>query len=160
MLATAEPRDLRSGNRINTGASLAMANEMQFHHFFPRRWLKSQGVADNEANALANIVLLTAISNQLVADHSPAAYLTYEMGYCDKDEMARRLATSLVSERAFEAALSNNYAEFVGVRAEMLLGLAEELSRGARVPEPTATDDPGIIEHALTTEIVDEDTTD
>lgn len=41
--------------------------------------------------------------------------------------------------------------------------MAEELSRGARLREPTATDepdDPVIIEHALTTEIVDEDTTD
>jgi hypothetical protein len=163
MLATAGPRDLRSGNRVSTGESLAMANEMQFHHFFPRRWLRSQGIADEEANALANIVLLSAISNQQVADQSPAAYLTFEMDICGKEEMAQRLVTSLVSGRAFEAALGNNYAEFIAARAEMLLDLAEELSRGARLREMPPTDkpdDPVIIEHALTTEILDEDTTD
>jgi hypothetical protein len=160
LLATAGPRDLRSGFRINTGVSLAMANEMQYHHFFPRRWLSSEGVADAEANVLANIVLLTAISNQLITDHSPSAYLTFEMDVCGKDEMAERLATSLVSKPAFEAALSNNYAEFIATRADMLLSHAEELSRGTPIPEPTPTHDPVIIEHALTTEIVDEDTTD
>jgi Protein of unknown function DUF262 len=45
MLATAGPRDLRSGNRISTGESLAMANEMQFHHFFPRKSFLDSGRA-------------------------------------------------------------------------------------------------------------------
>lgn len=160
MLATAGPRDLRTGNRIDTGTALAMANEMQFHHFFPVKWLLRQGTSRESANMLANIVLLTAISNQVVSDRAPSAYLNYEMDVCGKDEMAKRVATSLVSERAFEAALSDNYQEFVAARAEMLLGLAEELSRGSRMPEVPASDDPEIIEHALSVEIMDNDTAD
>jgi hypothetical protein len=159
MLATAQPRDLRSGNRINIGASLAQPNEMQFHHFFPRKWLKSQGVADDAANALVNIVLLTSISNQLVADQSPRTYLNNEMSHCTKNEMAQRLATSLVSLRAFDAALNNDYQEFAGTRAEMLLDLAGELSRGAWLPAPVDGGDLGIGDSAGTAEVVDDDTT-
>jgi hypothetical protein len=160
LLATVGPRDLRSGLRINTGRSLAMANEMQYHHFFPRKYLQRGGVSDQEANVLANIVLLSGISNRQIDDQAPSAYLTYEMDVCDKDEMARRLATSLVSERAFDAALDNNYTEFIAARVETLLALAEELCRGGRGADATPVDDPVIIDHALATEVTDEDTAD
>jgi hypothetical protein len=75
MLAAAGPRDLRTGLRIDTGRALAMANDMQYHHVFPKAWLMRGGTSFEDANVLANIVMLTAISNQAIADQPPSAYL-------------------------------------------------------------------------------------
>ena len=36
MLAAACLLDLRTGARIDSGRALAMANDMQYHHFFPK----------------------------------------------------------------------------------------------------------------------------
>lgn len=160
MLAAAGPRDLRTGNRIGTGTSLAMVNEMQFHHFFPTKWLMTQGTSFEDANVLANIVLLTAISNQAVADQSPSAYLTDEMAFCSEEEMARRLETSLISPRAFEAAMNNDYQAFMAARAEMLLAWAETLGRGDWIADASDTDDPEIVRHGATVEVEDDNTDD
>ena len=87
MLAAAGPLDLRTGARIDSGRALAMTNDMQFHHFFPKAWLMRQGTPYEEANLLANIVMLTAISNQAVTDYPPAAYLKEEIDFCGEAEM-------------------------------------------------------------------------
>jgi hypothetical protein len=87
MLAAAGPLDLRTGARIDSGRALAMTNDMQYHHFFPKAWLMRHEVSYEEANLLANIVMLTAISNQGVADYPPAAYLKDEIDFCGEVEM-------------------------------------------------------------------------
>lgn len=74
MLAAAGPLDLRTGARIDSGRALAMTNDMQFHHFFPKAWLMRQETPFGEANLLANIVMLTAVSNQAVADYPPGGH--------------------------------------------------------------------------------------
>ena len=45
MLAAAGPLDLRTGARIDSGRALAMTNDMQYHHFFPKAWLMRQETA-------------------------------------------------------------------------------------------------------------------
>lgn len=127
MLAAAGPRDPRTGNRIDTGRALAAANEMQFHHFFPRNWLESQGVSAEDANVLANIVLVTANSNQVIADHPPSAYLASDMRICSEAHMRERLEKSLISSGAFDAAMNDDYERFVAIRSDTLLAWADEL---------------------------------
>ncbi len=105
MLAAAGPLDLRTGARIDSGRALAMTNDMQFHHFFPKAWLMRQETPYEEANLLANIVMLTAISNQAITDYPPAAYLKDEIDFCGEVEMRRRLESLLVSPQAFDAAM-------------------------------------------------------
>lgn len=140
MLAAAAPVDLRSGQRIDPGKSLAPSNDMQYHHFFPKAWLTRTGVSAVDANVLADIVMLTAISNNAIDDQQPSVYLQYEMDIIGEDRMKRRLKTLVVSDQAFEAAMRDDYSAFISIRANDLLALARDLINGeppARGIEPT-----------------------
>jgi hypothetical protein len=160
MLAAAGPLDLRTGARIDSGRALAMTNDMQFHHFFPKAWLMRQEVSYEEANLLANIVMLTAISNQGVADYPPAAYLKDEMDFCGEAEMRRRLESLLVSPQAFDAAMQGDYKAFVSARAETLLAWANDLIGGQRPADEPGADDPEVILRGETVEVMDTSTDD
>lgn len=160
MLAAAGPRDLRSGQRIDAGRALALTNEAQFHHFFPKNWLMTRGTPFEDANVLANIAMLTAISNQLITDQAPAAYLEYELGFCDEQELLARLDSMLISPQAYAAAKNNDYARFIAIRADDLLSWAGDLMRGERPVRPPRTDSPEVMRHGMTVEAEDKDTED
>lgn len=160
MLAAVGPVDLRTGARIDSGRALAMTNDMQFHHFFPKAWLMRQGTPYEEANLLANVVMLTAISNQAVADDPPAAYLKDEIDFCGEAEMRRRLESLLISPQAFDAAMQGDYRAFVAARSETLLAWANDLTRGQLPAEEPGTSDPEVIMRGETAEVVDTSTDD
>lgn len=160
MLAAAGPLDLRTGARIDSGRALAMANDMQFHHFFPKAWLMRQETTYEEANLLANIVMLTAISNQAVTDYPPAAYLKDEIDFCGEIEMRRRLESLLISPQAFDAAMQGDYKAFVAARAETLLAWANDLTRGQLPAEEAGTSDPEVVLRGETVEVIDSNTDD
>src|SRR5262249_23107283 len=64
LLAFQQPNDLLTSQKIDTGDALFHGNVKEFHHFFPRDYLKSKGVPIRKANVLANFVMLTAASNK------------------------------------------------------------------------------------------------
>ena len=161
LLAAAGPRDLRTGQRIDTGRALAMSNDMQYHHFFPKAWLIREGRTFEQANTLVNIVMLTAISNQAVADQAPAAYLKDEIDFSGEKEMLARLESLLVSPQAFDAAMRGDYQVFLTARTETLLAWAEDLVKGAEIAEPPDHDpDPEVTQRSLEVEVMDTDTDD
>ncbi|HET9898816.1 MAG TPA: DUF262 domain-containing protein [Streptosporangiaceae bacterium] len=160
MLAAAGPRDLRTGARIDSGRALAMTNEVQFHHFFPKAWLLAQATPYEETNLLVNIVMLTAISNQAVAADPPAAYLKGEIGLCGEAEMRRRLESLLISPQAFDAAMQGDYKAFVAARAETLLAWANDLTRGQFIAEEPGSSDPEVLMRGETAEVADTSTDD
>ncbi|MER7542398.1 DUF262 domain-containing protein [Actinomadura sp.] len=161
LLAAAGPRDLRTGQRIDTGRALAMSNDMQYHHFFPKAWLMREGHTFEQANTLLNIVMLTAISNQAVADQAPAAYLKDEIDFSGEEEMRARLESLLVSPQAFDAAMRGDYQVFLSARAETLLAWAEDLVRGAEIAGPRDQDpDPEVTRRSLEVDVMDTDTDD
>lgn len=162
MLAAAGPRDLRTGLLIDTGRALALANELQYHHFFPKAWLTRHERTYEQANVLGNVVMLTAISNQGVADQAPSAYLQQEIDFCDQGEteMLARLATSLVSRQAFGAAMRDDYEGFIDARLETLLAWAQDLIGGESIAMEPDTKDPDVLRRAQTVEVRDVDTED
>jgi hypothetical protein len=160
MLAVAGPRDLRTGIKIDVGRALALANEVQFHHFFPKNWLLGQHTSYEDANILANIVMLTAVSNQQIADQSPATYLADELAFCDEAEMRRRLDTLLVSSAALEAAMANDYLRFIEVRCETLLSWALDLMSGERVPLAPRSESREVARQGTIVEVEDYDSAD
>ncbi|NKZ03837.1 hypothetical protein [Actinomadura latina] len=161
LLAAAGPRDLRTGQRIDTGRALAVSNDMQYHHFFPKAWLTREGRTYEQANTLLNIVMLTAISNQAVADQAPAAYLKAEIDFSGEEEMRARLEGLLVSPQAFDAAVRGDYQVFLTARAETLLAWAQDLVKGAEIAEPLDHEpDPEVTRRSHEVEVMDTDTDD
>ena len=73
-LAAMRPRNLTSGALIDPAQALSSYNKKQFHHVYPRAFLKRTGVSTND-NLLANICMLTAVANNLIKDSDPAKYI-------------------------------------------------------------------------------------
>jgi hypothetical protein len=96
----------------------------------------------------------------MIADQPPAAYLEYELGFCDEQELMARLDSLLISPQAYEAAKSNNYERFIAIRADDLLRWAGDLMRGERPVRPLRTDSPEVMRHGMTVEVEDKDTED
>jgi hypothetical protein len=138
-----------------------MSNDMQYHHFFPKAWLMRQGVTYEWANTLGNIVMLTVISNQAVGDQPPTAYLQDEIDFSDEPVIRDRLESLLVSPQAFDAAIRDDYQEFLQARSETLLNWASELVREApSVKRVAGEPDPEVARRALSVEVLDTDTDD
>lgn len=127
MLAYHEPLDLLTGQRIDARKSLAWNNDKEYHHLFPRDFLKGQGVPPGRANAVANIVLLTSSSNIQISNKAPSEYLAALVTSVGRDEVLRRCGTLLVSEEALDAALDDDYSAFLAARSRVLHAVALHL---------------------------------
>lgn len=127
LLAFSKPLDLLTSQNIDTGGALFHGNTKEFHHFFPRDYLKSKDVSVRKANALANFVMLTAASNKRITNRAPSDYLpevAKELG-SNLDEV---LASNLISPAAFGAALHDDYETFLAERAKTINTMVSTLT--------------------------------
>jgi hypothetical protein len=124
------PVDFRSGVRIDVGKALAQSNEMEFHHFFPRAWLKTQGYRYDHANVLANIIMLTSLSNKAISDQAPGLYLQDEIDMRGEKELIARLETGLIEPQALRHAISHDYELFLDARSQTIASWMSDLAAG------------------------------
>jgi hypothetical protein len=117
LLCFHQPRDLLTGQKIDVADALHHGNTKEFHHFFPRDYLKNAKKANaRQANVLSNIVMLTADSNKKITNRPPQDYLKQaesQLGSSFSDV----LASNLISKEAFDAALENDYGNYLNARA-------------------------------------------
>ena len=73
-LASLHPRNLTNGAHIDVASALSHFNRKEFHHIYPKNYLKAQKIA-GEHNALANICMLAASENKLISDRDPREYI-------------------------------------------------------------------------------------
>ena len=73
-LALNKPRNLTNGALIDTSEALSSYNKKQFHHIYPRAYLK-RIENTNERNSLTNICMLAASENNAISDKDPQTYL-------------------------------------------------------------------------------------
>ena len=119
LLSYERPVDLISGAHVDLDKALSWGNSNEFHHFFPKAALKRSGHTSSHANALANIICISASSNRKISDKWPSEYL----GDVEKAAGGRLkdwLATNLISDAAFEAAKRDDYSEFLNERAKTI----------------------------------------
>ncbi len=72
-----EPKSFDSNSLINLDNSwLKAANSRNYHHFFPKSYLKNQGYENWEANTIVNITLIDAYTNKhIIRTKPPKIYL-------------------------------------------------------------------------------------
>ena len=120
MLGHQHPVDLLTGQLIDVSKSLSWSNDKEFHHFFPKAYLTANGFTPRRANAIANVVLLTSISNIRTRDTAPSTYLEALRSEVGEEELRRRLALSLIDDSAYLAALDDDYEMFLDLRSKHL----------------------------------------
>jgi len=119
VLSYQHPKDLLTGQSIDTKAALAWQNEKEYHHFFPQDYLKQKGLSAGRINALANIVMLTSASNKKISARSPSDYLA-DVEKAAGANLDAWLSSNLISPAAFAAAKANNYDAFLTERASTI----------------------------------------
>ena len=124
LLAFNQPVDLLTGQKIDLDKALHQSNSKQYHHFFPREYLKGKGVSKRKANLLANFIMLTADSNKKISDRAPSDYVESALG----DELKTALEANLVSDAALAAAQMNDYDAFLQERAKTIYQRSKELT--------------------------------
>jgi hypothetical protein len=127
MLSFYEPRDLLTGAKIDTTSALSWANNKEYHHFFPRDYLKTSK-SKLGPNSLANIVMLTSISNKAISNRAPSDYLKDVIDRLGGDA-ERAFESNLISKTALDAALRDDYEAFLEARAQTLNSVAETLAQ-------------------------------
>jgi len=73
-LAARHPCNLTNGSRIDTSVALSSYNKKQFHHIYPRAFLKRSRLSADD-NLLINICMLSAVGNNAISDADPHHYL-------------------------------------------------------------------------------------
>ncbi len=73
-LASLKPCNLTNGALIDVSIALSQFNKKEFHHIYPRAFLKGSDFA-GEANAIANICMLASSENKVISDEDPRLYL-------------------------------------------------------------------------------------
>lgn len=85
MLANHAPRNLTNGETIDIRVALTSFNNKEFHHIFPKDFLKKLGVIPEKRNAIANICMLSASQNKNISNDPPSVYLTRSYSNLRKD---------------------------------------------------------------------------
>ena len=75
LLAQKDPLNLVNGNKIDLGTALSEYNSKEYHHIFPRTFLKNKGVETEKINSLCNFTFLPADANKTISGKSPSDYV-------------------------------------------------------------------------------------
>ncbi|MFC3860633.1 DUF262 domain-containing protein [Deinococcus antarcticus] len=70
-----KPRSIVNGTAVELQQSLSVYNQRNFHHFYPKAHLKRLNNDDN-ANAITNIIFLSASDNISISDADPVSYVS------------------------------------------------------------------------------------
>ena len=118
LLAQKEPRDFKNGAKVILDNSyLIRANSKNYHHFFPKAFLRKQRSVENE-NSLMNITFISDQQNKRdIRAKAPSDYIgTF---FKDNDEIDQALKSHFIDLHDFGIE-DDNYSVFLRRRAERI----------------------------------------
>ena len=121
LLANNDPKSLLSGKNIDLDKVLQRYNRSEFHHIYPRAFLREIGVADAEINVLGNFCFLSAAENKNIGRKRPSVYLNDLAG----DDQAR--TATLASTFCNAAEFNDDFVPFLTARCGRLAEFANKL---------------------------------
>jgi hypothetical protein len=129
LLAHRRPKSLLDGSPVNTVQALSIINRHEYHHLFPKAFLKSSRVADDQIDMHANICMLNMGNNRTISDSRPSVYFA-QLQLLLGDSLQEVLVSNFISTGAFDAGLREDYPEFTRLRSEELIKAIKELCTG------------------------------
>jgi hypothetical protein len=124
LLAQQQPLNFVQGGRISLSRVLRDCNRREFHHLFPRQYLKRLRYGTTRINCLSNTCMLSKADNNRLGGRAPSLYR--ESMPADDSEVRRILFHALCPQSLF----SDNYDEFLRDRTQLLLRAAMRLMQG------------------------------
>lgn len=121
LLANHGAKSLLSGKAIDLDRVLQRYNRSEFHHIYPRAFLRELEVRDEEINVLGNFCFLSAAENKSIGRKRPSVYVKELVG----DDSGR--AAALESALCHESEFNDDYSAFLKGRCERLANFANGL---------------------------------
>ncbi|MEC1593484.1 DUF262 domain-containing protein [Bacillus spizizenii] len=118
LLSKQKPLDLTNGDAVDTGAALSVYNRKEYHHIFPKAFLKNNLKLDNDKiNLIGNFCFLTASSNKIISDRSPDDYFR---NIIPQEKFNDILNSNLIpNDKAIYE--SNDYEKFLEERSKLFM---------------------------------------
>jgi len=118
LLASHKPRNFDDdGDVLLDNSHLKMASSKNFHHFFPKEFLKKND-PDEEANLVANITLIDAYSNNKIRAKAPSVYVSKFRK--ENAKLEQGLKTHLIGNIASFGIANDDYRAFIKLRSEAI----------------------------------------
>ncbi|MEH2014094.1 hypothetical protein [Nostoc sp.] len=109
-----------SGSDIDLDKVLQKYNRTEFHHIYPKAFLKGLRFDDSSINCLANFCFLNSSENKKIAAKKPSEYIKMmPKGDILKDILSRALCTS--------DTFDDNFNAFLEKRIELLVQFTKKL---------------------------------
>lgn len=113
-----KPRNLLNGAAIDTKEALSSFNKKQYHHVYPRAYLRRIGDTLDD-NLLLNICMLPAVANQTISDKDPNKYLPETISSLGTNADAVFRSNMLPLPSTFSYA-NEPYASFINARSAVI----------------------------------------
>jgi|26BtaG_2_1085354.scaffolds.fasta_scaffold04681_2 hypothetical protein len=127
LMAQKPPLDLYSQSKIDVGKSLSSYNRKEYHHIFPRNFLKNIGYNTYDTNLALNFCFLSASSNKIISSRAPSDYFINLLPQNDLDKV---LDSNLIpnSNNNMQIYSQDKYKDFINIRAELIVNYIKELT--------------------------------
>lgn len=121
MFASLAPKSFNSNRPVKLDNSwLVQSNSKNYHHFFPRAYLRNKGISDTKSNVIANITIVDDFLNkQEIGAKAPADYMKKFQN--DNSELSNTMKTHLIGNLDEFGIWDNDYEKFLDKRSELIL---------------------------------------
>ncbi|TCT18983.1 DUF262 domain-containing protein [Thiobaca trueperi] len=119
MLINEGPRSLLSGAEVDVDRVLQKYNRGEFHHLFPKAFLRENAVEDDQINCLANFAVISGADNRKISRKRPSEYRRLCVG--GPEDFDAILKSALCPASLFD----DNYDKFLADRDKILLECAQ-----------------------------------
>ena len=115
-----DPKSFLSNSKINLDNSwLKAGHSKNYHHFFPKSYLKKKGIETWQANSIMNITLVDDYLNKrIISDKPPSRYI--KKFAAKNDELKRTMRTHLINIESFGIE-EDDYEKFIDRRTKWVL---------------------------------------
>jgi hypothetical protein len=126
LLAQEQPLNFIQGTKISLEAVLQQGNRKEFHHIFPKAYLKRENpdISSEKINCLGNFSILSRTDNNSIKDLPPSQYVREKMPSTDPSDVDKILKTHFCSSQHMK---SDDFDSFLITRAELMLQKAKDL---------------------------------
>ncbi len=120
-----QPRSFASNSLVKIDNSwLIRSNSKNYHHFFPKDYLRSQGYDEKRANVILNITIVEDRPNKKIGAKRPSQYMmTFRK---DNKELVDTMKTHLIDDLGSYGVWNDDYDTFIERRGHRVL---EELKK-------------------------------
>jgi len=127
-LALQQPVNLLTGTKVDVATALSSFNKKEYHHVYPRAFLKKIDETKDD-NLACNICMLSAESNKQISDDNPTSYLP-ALAAAHGAKADHIFSSNLLPKPSAFPYATASYAEFISARALILASRSAELCDG------------------------------